>query len=231
MWRDVDRRASKLLRFAETEASGGRDLARAAEVTDDALLRRLFLRHAADEQRHSDLFRDRGHALRGLCSSPRTGRFEANWLAPGERGLDRLRVDQMDEGALLTFLHLSEKSAADRFALYHQVLGHDPVTQAVFTEVLRDEEFHMTYTKTQLHRMAPSRRVLALWRARGGRLWKAYLLLAMGIATVMGAVVLTVQYFVLIPLFALLARGAARREARGWRVRPATPDSGLESQY
>ncbi len=100
VWRDPHRRARKLLRFAETEADGGRDLNRAAELTKDPLLRRLYLRHAEDELRHAALFRARGRALlRGL---PRAGKgFEANWLAPGERGLDDLRVaDERDESLL-----------------------------------------------------------------------------------------------------------------------------------
>ena len=63
VWIDTARRARKLLRFAETEADGGRDLVRAAEVTPDPLLRRLFLFHARDEQRHAELFRQRGSAL------------------------------------------------------------------------------------------------------------------------------------------------------------------------
>ena len=63
VWLDTARRARKLLRFAETEADGGRDLVRAAEVTPDPLLRRLFLFHARDEQRHAELFRRRGAAL------------------------------------------------------------------------------------------------------------------------------------------------------------------------
>ena len=63
VWRDARTRVRKLLAFAETEADGGRDLSRAAERTSDALLRRLYLRHALDEQRHAELFRQRGHAL------------------------------------------------------------------------------------------------------------------------------------------------------------------------
>src|SRR6202451_944043 len=64
VWRDVDRRARKLIHFAETEAEGGRHLAHAAELTSDPLLRRLFLRHALDEERHAALFRGRGQKLR-----------------------------------------------------------------------------------------------------------------------------------------------------------------------
>src|SRR5437868_14396804 len=93
VWRDPQRRARKLLDFAETEADGGRDLARAAELTGDALLRRLYLRHAEDEQRHADLFRRRGRALLASIASPGASARETNWLAPGERGLDDLRMD------------------------------------------------------------------------------------------------------------------------------------------
>ncbi|TLY69023.1 MAG: ferritin-like domain-containing protein, partial [Gammaproteobacteria bacterium] len=150
VWLDTARRARKLLRFAETEADGGRDLVRAAEMTTDSLLRRHFLRHARDEQRHAELFRGRGAALlRVLPEPPRSG-YRADWLAPGERGLDDLRVEELEVDALLAFLHLSEKSAATDFARYRDVLRHDPPTRAVFEEILRDEAYHMNYTFSQL---------------------------------------------------------------------------------
>ena len=101
IWRDPNRRAHKLLRFAETEADGGRDLVRAAERTADPLLRRLYLTHADDEQRHANLFRHRGIALlRALPALP-SKNFQANWFAPGERGLDELRVEREPDEALL----------------------------------------------------------------------------------------------------------------------------------
>lgn len=81
VWSDAHRRAHKLLRFAETEADGGRDIARAAELTGDALLRRLYLRHASDELRHADMFRRRGRTM--LATLPRQAAgTEANWFAP-----------------------------------------------------------------------------------------------------------------------------------------------------
>src|SRR5712692_938110 len=63
IWRDTDRRVQKLLRFSRTETDGGRDILRAAEVTSDPLLRRLYLEHAIDEFRHGVLFRHRAAAL------------------------------------------------------------------------------------------------------------------------------------------------------------------------
>ena len=227
VWRDPHRRARKLLRFAETEADGGRDISRAAELTGDPLLRRLYLRHADDELRHAALFRDRARSL--LRSLPAASSvFEANWLTPGERGLDDLSVDGADE-ALLAFLHLSEKAAARRFALYRQVLAHDRETQAIFDRVLEDEVFHMSYTGTQLARVAARRSPARLWRARLGRLWKAYLRAAAALASVLGTLLLRVQYFVLLPPFAWMARRAQRREQRGFA--PARPPSAPRSMY
>jgi hypothetical protein len=140
IWRRAERRARTLLRFAEVEADGGRDLVRAAEVTGDPTLRRLFLRHAQDEQRHAALFRQRGlDILRTLSARRSAGGLD--WLAPGERGVDDLRVEQEGDGSLLAFLHLSEKAAAKDFAGYVQALDADPQTQAVLNKVVKVRPF------------------------------------------------------------------------------------------
>src|SRR6185503_15494386 len=86
VWGDPARRGQRLLRFAEVEADGGRDLVRAAELTPDARLRRLYLRHASDERRHADIFRER--ALELLRAHPPGDGAPGQWIAPGERGLD-----------------------------------------------------------------------------------------------------------------------------------------------
>lgn len=218
VWRDPARRAQKLLRFAEVEADGGRDLVRAAELTPDPLLRKLYLAHARDERRHAGLFRSRGVELLHDLPAASAPVFQAEWLTPGERGLDDLRVDRERDGTLLAFLHLSEKAAADSFALYRDALPDDPATRQVFEKILRDEEFHMNYTRAQLSRVAPERQNSLLWRARLSRLWKGYLRLAMALAGVISAVILTLFYFIILPPFALLAKRAARREPEGWTV-------------
>ena len=231
VWLDTARRARKLLHFAETEAEGGRDLVRAAEVTPDPLLRRLFLFHARDEQRHAELFRRRGAALLLPLAGCAQSGYRADWLAPGERGLDDLRIEELKDGPLLAFLHLSEKSAATDFALYRDVLKRDPSTRAVFEEVLRDEAYHMKYTLTQLLRLAPTRHRRLLWRARLNRLWKGYLRLAMALAGLISGLILTMQYFTLLVPFAYLAKRAARRERSGWSSVPLKRTSLLDRQY
>jgi rubrerythrin len=230
VFRDAWRRGNKLLRFAETEADGGRDLARAAELTDDALLRRLYLRHAEDERRHAELFRRRGKSLLGSLEEQGPSVLDSTWIAPGERGLDDLRVDRETDESLLAFLHLSERAAASRFAVYESVLERDPETRRVFSEILHDEAFHMNYTHAQLRRVCPRKYGVVLFSARAGRLWKGYLRVATAIAAVMGACLLVVQYFVVLPLFALLAKRAARREPIGFHHREPKTAS-FESQY
>jgi rubrerythrin len=231
IWSRPGLRARNLLRFAETEADGGRDLVRAAEMTGDPILRRLFIFHANDERRHAELFRQRGVAvLRGLPRSPRSGP-RGDWLVPGERGLDDLRVDADSDAGLLAFLHLSEKSAAEDFATYRDLLADDPATRAVFEEILRDETFHMNYTLAQLKRVAPRHRGWLLWRARLGRLWKGYLRIASALAGLISGVLLTALYFVLLPSFAWFAKRARRREPIGWTPIATQRAEALRRQY
>lgn len=231
IWSDTDRRVQKLLRFSETETDGGRDILRAAEVTLDPLLRRLYLEHAIDEFRHGVLFRHRAAAL-SKASAPRSSSgFQGEWFAPGGHGLDDLQVDGESDSDMLAFLHLSEKAAASRFTVYRDVMQHDPSTRDVFEQILHDETFHMNYTLTQLVRIEPERHKRHLWRARLSRLWKAYLRLATGLAAILGSILLTVQYFLLLPIFAWLAKRAARRERTGWTVIPPEQNNSLNRQY
>ena len=231
IWSDIDRRVQKLLRFGETETDGGRDILRAAEITSDPLLRRLYLEHAIDEFRHGVLFRERAAKLLKVSLSRSNSGFQGDWVAPGGHGLDDLQVDGESDSDMLAFLHLSEKEAASRFTVYRNVMQHDPPTRAIFEEILHDETFHMNYTLTQLARVEPKRHRRHLWKARLSRLWKAYLRLATGLAGILGSMLLTIQYFVLLPPFAWLAKRAARRELSGWTIVSPGASESLDRQY
>src|SRR5260370_22818054 len=88
IWSDPERRAHKLLRFGETETDGGRDLVRAAELTSDPLLRRLYLVHADDELRHGQLFRERGSELLRSLANGSNSSFQSEWLRPSRPAVD-----------------------------------------------------------------------------------------------------------------------------------------------
>src|SRR5207253_4056137 len=107
-------------------------------------------------------------------STRASGLFNASPL-PGGHGLDDLRIEGEPDYRLLAFLHIAEKSAAGRFAVYRQVVDDDPATRAIFDEILRDEVFHMNYTYTQLARIAPVTPGRHVWQARATRLSNRYL--------------------------------------------------------
>lgn len=230
IWNDAGRRAQKLLRFSDTEIDGGRDILRAAELTPDPLLRRLYLLHATDENRHGRIFRHQaGALLRRLCSEP--GSVDPfGWGAPSGHGLDDLNVDEERDDTMLAFLHVAEKDAAQRFTMYRDVQS-DPSTRAIFEEILHDEKFHMNYTLTQLLRVSPERHRRQLWYARLNRIWKSYLRLAAFIGGAIGSLVLTIQYFVVLPFFAFFAKRSQRREAPGWYSIARRRNNSLTSQY
>ena len=230
VWGDFDRRVRKLLAFAEVEGDGGRDILRAAEVTSDPLLRRLYLEHAIDELRHADLFRQRGAALLQLRSTRAKGLFNISPL-PGGHGLDDLSIEGEPDHRLLAFLHVAEKAAAGRFAIYRDVVGDDPSTRAIFEEILRDEVFHMNYTYAQLARVLPTSYRRQVWQARASRLWKRYLRVAAAVASVLGTAILTIMYFVLLAPFAWLAKRAERREPVGWTPIAQEGNDSPTSQY
>ncbi|HEX9160919.1 MAG TPA: ferritin-like domain-containing protein [Thermoanaerobaculia bacterium] len=231
IWRNPERRVQKLLRFSETETDGGRDLLRAAELTTDPLLRRLYLLHATDEQRHGLLFRRRAAALLQAKAARDADGGSAEWIPAASHGLDDLDVGRESDETMLAFLHVAETSAARRFTVYREVLHSDPGTQSVFDDILHDEIFHMNYTLTQLARVSPERHRGRLWRARFTRLWKGYLRVASGIAGLIGGAILTVQYFVVLPAFAWLAKRAMRKEPQGWTaIAPQRSDS-MRRQY
>jgi hypothetical protein len=230
VWSDFDRRVRKLLMFGEVETDGGRDILRAAEVTSDPLLRRLYLEHAIDELHHGDLFRERGQALLRTRATQGDTWFGGNPL-PGGHGLDDLHVDHEGDPRLLAFLHVAEKAAAGRFAIYRDCVDDDPTTRAIFEEILRDEVFHMNYSYAQLGRVSPGAYRGHVWRARGSRLWKRYLRVAAAVAGFLGDLVLTVVYFLLLPPFVWLAKRAARRESVGWAASLADGREPPTSQY
>jgi hypothetical protein len=230
VWSDVDRRLRKLLTFADVETDGGRDILRAAEVTADPLLRRLYLEHAIDELRHGDLFRQRGAALFRGRGIRRKVLLNSNPL-PGGHGLDDLRIEGEPDHRLLAFLHVAERAAAGRFAVYREMVDDDPDTRAIFEQILRDEVFHMNYTYAQLARLTPQTYRRHVWHARAKRLWNRYLRMAAAVAGLLGSAVLTVVYFVLLPPFAWLAKRAGRREPGGWTPIPRDRHESSRSQY
>ncbi len=101
----------------------------------------------------------------------------------------------------------------------------------MFDEILHDEVFHMNYTYTQLARISPQSYRRRLWRARASRLWKRYVRVAAALAGLLGTLILTIQYFILLPPFAWIAKRVARREQPGWTPISREGNDSPTSQY
>ena len=104
VWSDARRRGEKLLKFAQTEADGGRDIARASPSAraTRSLAPPLFAPRHGRATPRQPLFRTRGRAILEVTRMPKTkpASFDANWFSPGERGLDDLNVARPRIGKL-----------------------------------------------------------------------------------------------------------------------------------
>jgi hypothetical protein len=176
------------------------------------------------------LFKQRGQALLRTRPTPATTFFNGTPL-PGGHGLDDLRVEDESDPRLLAFLHVAEKAAAGRFEIYRDCVTDDPETHAIFEEILRDEVFHMNYSYAQLNRVSPETSRRRVWAARASRLWKRYLRAIAAVASLIGDVMLTLIYFVVLWPFAWAAQRAERRETPGWQAMSGGRDNSPTSQY
>lgn len=214
-WR---KKADRLREFAETEAFGARDLARAAERVDDPWLRRQLIRHAQDEVRHA--------ALLGEDAAPASERALGGAVVgdttSGESGID---IDRMGEVAFIAFVHEAEKRATAEFAMHREALGAEG---ELFTSILADEKRHVAWTGHQLQRWREAGRGAevdaAVGRMRRQRWLNAWLWFARRLSLVMSTLILTGVFYVVLAPFTLLAG----KRPRGWQ---GTPPNDLSREF
>lgn len=235
VWSDPLRKRLTLESFAVTEEDGGRDLAAAARRVSEPELRAHLERHAQDEVRHAELFRQRARELSAeatagaqlgkpydLSRGRRAGELDAHGF------LNAGLFDEMGEVEYLAMVHVAERRAAELFSVHAELNGDDLETRAIFEDILRDEKYHVAYTGRFLDQWRAQGRAdevrRALKSARGSRLIGAWKRLGARAGAGFGRVVLFVFYWTLLAPFGLLAR--RRPEPGGWRdPRPATRTS------
>jgi hypothetical protein len=237
IWADPLRKRATLELFARTEADGGRDLAAAAARTRDAWLREHLARHAADEERHARLFRERAAELsaegvraadvseRNLALAPERADHDAHGFMR-----DNL-YDELGELAYVAMLHVAERRAADLFALHRDLLTDDARTREVFSSILHDEVYHVAYTGTALERWRRAGRAgevrAALHAARGGRRLDGLRRVGARAGASLGRVLLlALQATLLLPAVPLARRALP---AAGWKPGAALGDPRSEA--
>jgi hypothetical protein len=212
-WRTPRSLAARLDGFAATEAGSALDMLKAAELTADPRLRRLFFRHALDEARHASLFREA--ALRVHPGGEH---------ARSEHALVRARRQNLFASMglvdFVAFVHLSERRAARQFALiarHHRRRGVPEIAE-LFERVLKDERFHVAYSAHLLERWRRSGRAAevrwAVLRVRASEAWKAWRRAGRVLGDGLARLGLLALWALVLPLFALAEK--RRPPERGW---------------
>jgi len=241
-WSDPHRKVLTLESFSKTEEDGGRDLLAAARRVSDPDLRGHIERHAADEMRHAELFRERARATRAELhlADPDSDRPDRPYdLSRGRRGLEQDAhgffnaglYDELGEVEYVAMLHVAESRAEQLFAHHRALVSDDPACAAMFEEILKDEKYHMAYTKRFLERWERQGRAgevkRALRAARSSRALDAWKRLGVRSAAGFGRVVLWVSYWTFVVPFGLATRN--RERATGFRE-PAVRANPLDGQ-
>lgn len=242
VWTDPDRKLRTLESFAETEDDGGKDLVAAAKRVADPDLRMHLLRHADDEQRHAQLFRNRAADMRakfGRSADGLEGPDKPYDLSRGRKGLEvdahgffnAGLFDEMGEVAYVAMLHVAEQRAADLFEVHLAASNDDPEMTEVFTEILKDEKYHVAYTGRFLDRWRKDGRDRevseALKSARSSRFLGAWKRLGLRSGAGFSKAVLYVLYWTILAPFGLLTRKSFAESS--WREPRAAGN--VDSQY
>ena len=220
-WRRNEDVARRLAGFAATEAGSALDMLKAAELCDDPTARRLFFRHALDEARHAQLFQRAAHRL-----SPEASRWSDYAVIHATR---QNLLATMGFVRFLAFVYIAESKAAEQFDALRKRFADQPEIAELFETVLKDERFHVAYSKhllDELSRRGRSREVRAALRAvRWGGAWQAWRRAGRRIGDVIARGMLLTLYVAVVPVFAGLRR-VFERDSNGWQA-PAKPPRSL----
>ncbi len=222
-WRIPGRPQRLLHAFSLAERGSMVDVLFAAEATPRRDLRRKYFLHALDEGRHARVFADRVRALgrgdRAEAAVEDSGQLVEAGISGGLTLFERLGEDDF-----LAFVYVAEADAVEQFGVYLDRGLADPDTALELRTILKDEVFHVSYSRAELERMRkdgkPVDRMVRNRRLR--RLWERYLRLTRDIGARVSGVWLTLLYFVALGPFRLVAR----LERGGWHpVPPRAPDA------
>ncbi len=127
----------------------------------DEWLERNLTKHMRDEERHARLWSDLLHA-RGDFNPAQLPPWantvaafhEAGWLGMLERLTNGDPVDSVELIPFFAALHILEVDGVERFSLFAQVARPiDPQTAEVLDSIIKDEQFHVWYTREAVLRL------------------------------------------------------------------------------
>ncbi len=214
--------------FSQAERGSCYDMLAAVEQTERRELRLKYFRHAMDESRHAGLFLGRARALGGM---DRTQAVVADAGYLTEHGIvgGETLIERKGELDFLAFVHVAESDAVEQFKVYLDRDLPDPDTRATLERILRDERFHVTYSRAALEHyrsLGRGREVdRAVLKVRWDRLKEAWLRASLRLGNLVSGLWLLLMYLVLVGPFRLIAR----LEGGGWAAPRPPHGDGLRA--
>ena len=218
-WRMPGRPQRLLAAFSLAERGSMMDMLAAVEATTRRDMRRKYFVHALDEGRHAKIFADRvrdlGQAGRADAALEDSGQLLQAGIVGGQTLFERF-----GEEKFLAFVYVAEADAVEQFNVYLERGLPDDATQATLRTILKDEVFHVAYSRAEVEKLRKEGRAVdKMCRdLRLARVWERYLRFSRDVGSFMSGIWLTILYFVVLAPFRLLAR----TEPGGWQP-AATP--------
>lgn len=208
--------------FSQAERGSCYDMLAAVEQTERRELRLKYFRHAMDESRHAGLFLGRARALGGM---DRTQAVVADAGYLTEHGIvgGETLIERKGELDFLAFVYVAEADAVEQFKVYLDRELPDPDTRATLQRILKDERFHVSYSRAALeyYRSQGMDREVdrAMSKVRRDRLKEGWLRFSLHVGHFVSNLWLMLMYVLLVGPFRLIAR----LEGGGWTA----PRAGL----
>jgi rubrerythrin len=222
IWRKDRKVAAKLRNFSATEAGSALDMLKAAELEKDPRRRKLFFRHALDEARHSNYFRDHARNL-DPDAAAQHGKYDLIHATRQNLYQNLPLVDFM------AFVYLAEKRGAAHFQSLQKHFKDREEIHDLFERIGKDEKFHIRYSKAVLDewtRVGRGSEVRwALRRIQMNRAWDAWRRSGRSIGDFVSRLSLRVAYFIIVPPFSLMQRLLQPKDHGGWKRAEQTTSS------
>lgn len=203
--------------FSQAERGSYYDMLAAAELTERGDLRRKYLEHALQEGNHSRMFLD---LMKGLGAQDRTEAVLADAAFLKDHGIvgSESLFERLGELDFLAFVYVAENDAVEQFKAYMDAGVLTDETQQALTHILKDEVFHVSYSRAALEGFRQAGRGEEVDKAVRGVRWnrfkEAWLRSSRTMGTVVGQLWLTLLYIFAVTPFAVFAR----LERGGWHT-------------
>jgi rubrerythrin len=219
VWRKDRKVAAKFRGFSATEAGSALDMLKAAELEKDPRRRKLFFRHALDEARHSNYFRD--HA-RSIDPDAASGQGKYDLIHATRQNLYQ-NLPLVD---FMAFVYLAEKRGEAHFRSLQDHFKDRTEIHDLFERIGKDERFHIRYSKALLDEWVKAGRgsevKWALRRIQLNRAWETWRRSGRKMGDFVSRLSLRVAYFIIVPPFSLMQRLLQPEQSEGWKAAEPT---------